>query len=309
MGISAMRVPMKSQWGFVPALGIAISIVLPAQAAQEGGLIPPDFSGRWTRKGDVTLTGEHDPTSPSTFQAPPEGPSTIVTSVPHYGHCDYLPPGIANSDPCPPGVTQSRESNAWIADYTNPIMQPWTREALRKNAEGEAAGISHTSFQQHCKPSGVPQVLNLRYQVQFLQAPDQLTIIYENNQQIRRVYMNQKHPDNREASWYGHSIGHYEGDTLVIDTIGQVDFTEVDRFGTLHTGALHVVERYRIREDGVLEVIFTVEDQGAFTMPWRGVATYNPQDIWFPEYICAENNRDTTDDQSFDVPHDLTPDF
>jgi hypothetical protein len=145
--------------------------------------------------------------------------------------------------------------------------------------------------------------------VQFLQGPDQLTILYENNQQIRRVYMNQKHPENFERSWYGHSIGHYEGDTLVIDTIGQVDNTELDRFGTLHTDALHVVERYRIREDGILEAIFTVEDQGAFTMPWRGVATYIPQDISFPEFICAENNRATTEDQVFDVPDDLEPDF
>jgi hypothetical protein len=308
MGRSALSAAMCLAMGLVSTLFAGVRSEAQAQNSAENRF-PPSFAGTWTRKGDITPTGEHDPTSPSTFQAPPDGPSTIVTSVPHYGHCDYLPPGVRNSDPCPPGVTESRESNAWIADYTNPILLPWTREALKQNAEGEAVGISHTSFQQHCKPSGVPQILNLRYQVQFLQGPDQLTILYENNQQIRRVYMNQKHPENFERSWYGHSIGHYEGDTLVIDTIGQVDFTELDRFGTLHTDALHVVERYRIREDGILEAIFTVEDQGAFTTPWRGVATYIPQDISFPEFICAENNRATTEDQVFDVPHDLEPDF
>jgi hypothetical protein len=297
-----------------PAAALAAAFILSSPATPQAqtppaAIVPLDFDGTWTRKGDVTATGEYDGTSPSTFQAPPDGPSAIVTSVPHHGHCDYLPPDIPNSDPCPPGVTESRESNAWIADDTNPILLPWTREALRKNVEGEAAGISHTSFQQHCKPSGVPQVLNLRYQVQFLQARDQLTIIYENNQQVRRVYMNQKHPENLKRSWYGHSVGHYEGDKLVIDTIGQVDFTEVDRFGTLHTEALHVVERYRLIDDEFMEVIFTVEDQGAFTMPWRGVATYRRTDLTFPEYICAENNRATTEDQSFDVPHDLTADF
>ena len=300
--ISALALSMAS------ALILASLSGVQAQSSEED-LDVPDFSGTWTRKGDIPPTGEHDPTSPSTFQAPPDGPSTIGTSVPHYGHCDYLPPGVRNSDPCPPGVTESRESNAWIADYTNPILLPWTREALKKNSDGEAAGISHLSFQQHCKPSGVPQILNLRYQVQFLQGPDQLTILYENNSQIRRVYMNQKHPENVERSWYGHSIGHYEGDTLVIDTIGQVDFTELDRFGTLHSDALHVVERYRILDDGNLEVIFTVEDQGAFTMPWRGAANYIPQSISFPEFICAENNRATSEAQAFDVPHDLTPDF
>lgn len=308
-----MRVSsLKNTSGLAAALAAAFVLSSPPQPQAQtapSDIIQLDFNGTWTRKGDVTATGEYDGTSPSTFQAPPDGPSTIVTSVPHYGHCDYLPPGIPNSDPCPPGVTQSRESNAWIADYTNPILLPWTREALRKNVEGEMAGISHTSFQQHCKPSGVPQVINLRYQVQFLQAPDQLTIIYENNQQVRRVYMNQGHPENLERSWYGHSVGHYEGDTLVIDTIAQVDFTEVDRFGTLHTDKLHVVERYRLIDDEFMEVIFTVEDQGAYTMPWRGVASYRRTNLTFPEFICAENNRATTEDQEFAVPHDLTPDF
>ena len=293
------------------AVGIALALfAAPGARSAEDELRPvPDFSGTWTRKGDVTATGEYDGTSPSTFQAPPDGPSAIITAVPHWGHCDYLPPGIPNSDPCPPGVTQSRESNPWIADIDNPILLPWTREALRINRDAEAAGIPHLSFQQHCKPSGVPQVINLRYQVQFLQEADQVTILYENNQQIRRVYMNQKHPDDLQRSWYGHSVGHYEGDTLVIDTIAQVDFTELDRFGTLHTDKLHVVERYHIDEEGFLQVIFTVEDQGAFTTPWRGVAQYRPTDQHFPEFICAENNRATHDGQEFDVPTDLTPDF
>jgi len=300
---------VKRTLGVFLCLGLAPSIYCAAQAAQSAVLLPPDFSGTWTRKGDVTATGEYDGTSPSTFQAPPDGPTTILTAVPHWGHCDYLPEGLQNSDPCPPGVTQSRESNPWIADIENPILLPWTREALRINRDAEASGIPHTSFQQHCKPSGVPQVINLRYQVQFLQTEDQVTILYENNQQIRRVYMNEKHPEELPRTWYGHSVGHYEGDTLVIDTVGQIDFTELDRFGTPHTDKLHVVERYRIDEAGFLEVIFTVEDQGAFTTPWRGMAQYRPTNQNFPEYICAENNRATTEDQEFDVPQDTTPFF
>jgi hypothetical protein len=301
----------KKVLGFVFAAAIAPAMFAATQAQENDGegLVPPDFAGTWTRKGDVTATGEYDGTSPSTFQAPPSGPTTILTATPHWGHCDYLPPGLQNSDPCPPGVTQSRESNPWIADIDNPILLPWTREVLRANRDGEAAGESHMSFQQHCKPSGVPQVINLRYQLQLVQAPDQVTMLYENNQQVRRVYMNQKHPDNPPRTWYGHSVGHYEGDTLVIDTIAQVDSTEVDRFGTPHTDKLHVVERYRIDVGGFLEVIFMVEDEGAFTMPWRGMAQYRPTYQDFPEYICAENNRATMDSQAFDIPNDTTPDF
>ena len=266
----------------------------------------PNFSGYWTRDGD----------NPSTFEPPPGGPSAIMTSVPHYGHC-VISGGEVNGrgggdTACPPELKENRESNAWIADYSNPILQPWTREALRKNAEGEAKGISHLSFQQNCRPSGVPQILNMRYAVQLLQTPNQVTILYENNAQVRRVDMNATHPAAWKPTWYGHSIGHYEGDELVIDTVGQVAETEVDRFGTLHSAEMRVVERYRMLGPDRMQVIFTVEDPKAYTMPWRGQATYRRialKEGAFPEYICAENNRDTHDNQNFRIPTDTTPDF
>jgi hypothetical protein len=143
----------------------------------------------------------------------------------------------------------------------------------------------------------------------MLQAEDQVTILYENNQQVRRVYVGAPHPDNSARSWYGHSVGHYDADTLIVDTVAQREDTELDRFGTLHTDALHVVERYRLLDANTLQVIFTVEDQKAFTMPWRGVATYERTDIGFPEFICAENNRATFEDQQFDIPVDMAPAF
>ena len=179
-------------------------------------------------------------------------------------------------------MTENRESNPWIADTSNPILQDWTREALEETRAGEEVGIPHLSFQQNCKPSGVPQIMNLRYQLVILQAAGQTTVLYENNQQWRRVYMNEEHPEDLPRTWYGHSVGHYEGDELVVDTIAQVDFTELDRFGTLHTDALRVVERYKLLDPNTLQIIFTVEDQKAFTMPWRGVATIS----WFEALFC-----------------------
>jgi hypothetical protein len=267
----------------------------------------PDFSGYWTRDGE----------NPSTFEPPPDGPSGIMTAVEHYGHCvvggGEQVAGGELSVACPEGVTENRASNAWIADTDNPILQPWTREALLKNRRDEEKGIAHLSFQQNCKPSGVPQILNLRYAVQLLQTEGQTTILYENNQQIRRVYMNEEHPADLKPSWYGHSVGHYEGDELVIDTVAQVEFTELDRFGTLHSDQLHVVERYRMLDDGRMRVMVTVTDPKAFTMPWRVQATYKrlaiPEGFAFPEFICAENNRPTYPGQVFDTPTDTTPDF
>ena len=264
--------------GFV-ATAMVLAWPLAAPAAPDSGM--PDFSGFWTRAGE----------NPATFDPAPSGPSAITTAVAHHGH----------------GADEA--SNAWIADITNPILQPWTRAALKKNADGEAKGISHLGSQENCKPSGVPEVLNLRFTVQVLQASDQVTILYENDQQVRRVYLNQDHPGGLGPSWYGHSVGHYEGGTLVIDTVAQNATTELDRFGTLHSDQLHVVERYSMLDANKMQVVFTVEDPKAFTMPWRGVATYRRAGNILPEYVCAENNRSTNLTQHFDVPTAKKADF
>jgi hypothetical protein len=85
--------------------------------------------------------------------------------------------------------------------------------------------------------------------MQMLQQPDKITILYDADHEVRRVRMNEPHPAQVTPSWYGNSVGHYEGDTLVIDTIGVKTgrpFAVVDWFGTPYTEALHVVERYRL---------------------------------------------------------------
>jgi hypothetical protein len=111
--------------------------------------------------------------------------------------------------------------------------------------------------------------------------------------QVRTVRMNQPHAAKQEPSYYGDSVGHYEGDTLVVDTIGMNDKTWTDRFATPHTNALHVVERYRVTNNGkTLEDFFTVEDPGAFTTPWSAVLNYSRTRVGgLEEVVCAENNR------------------
>src|SRR5204862_2467099 len=84
-----------------------------------------------------------------------------------------------------------------------------------------------------------------------------------------------KHSANVKPSWHGESIGRYEGDTLVVDTIGLDDRTFVDGFGTPHTKQLHVIERFRLIDGGkILEANVHVEDPGAFTMPWDAIQRY-----------------------------------
>lgn len=184
-----------------------------------------------------------------------------------------------------------------IANYDSPILKPWAAEIVRRHGElvrsGELAPDAHTS----CSPNGLPYALILRGNVHLLQEPDRVTIIYDNNNQIRTVYLNREHSKDLSPTFYGESIGRYEGDALVVDTIGirRTQFSAIDRFGTPHTDELHVIERYRIIEVNkgpALRVDVTVEDPGTFNMPWGGyMVYYDNNDNWWEEGICAENNR------------------
>jgi hypothetical protein len=121
--------------------------------------------------------------------------------------------------------------------------------------------------------------------------------------------MNVPHSPNPKPSWYGESVGHYEGETLVIDTIGLNDKTTADIYRTPHTEKMHVVERWRMVDGGDgMEVVFTVEDPDAFYQPWTGMRHYRRvqyQDV--PEVVCAENNNQSM--FGYPVPIADKPDF
>src|SRR5580693_4470299 len=114
----------------------------------------------------------------------------------------------------------------------------------------------------------------------------------------RRIYLNVPHSANVTPSWSGESVGHYEGDTLVVDTIGITSKAPTDYYLTPHTDKLHVVERYHVIDGGTtLEVNVSVDDPGAFNMPWSGSQKYQtinasrrsaPGERWY-ENVCAES--------------------
>ena len=205
----------------------------------------------------------------------------------------------------------------WAGDFENPILQPWAREIVKNNAESEMRLQHVYTADDSCWPSGVPQAVNLLDEVQFLQTKDRVTILYRRDHQVRRVWLNAAHSANPKPSWYGESIGHYEGDTLVIDTIGLKAhrMSVVDAFGTPHMERLHVVERYRPYPTPFgqrLEVIVRVEDPGTFTGPWKGMAEYQQDKTVerLDEMVCAENNRDFADGSTFGpIPQEDTPQF
>ncbi len=192
-------------------------------------------------------------------------------------------------------------------DYNNPILQPWAADVVKKAGEAAKAGHRIPTRQETCFPSGVPNYWTHPLLMQVVQTKDYVVFLHARDHQIRIVHLNKPHAANPEPSWYGDSVGHFEGDTLVVDTIGLNDKTPVDVFNTPHTAKEHVVERIRVvRGQGGaknLEVRFTVDDPGAFTMPWTGVETYRGVggasgavdpvgggDV-LQEEVCAENNR------------------
>jgi hypothetical protein len=249
---------------------IAASAAAPIYAQSQSNI--PDLSGLWARvavKGEVTF----DP-------IPGEPGGQPIERV--------WTPG--------PDIEEIVSGN-----YDNPILQPWAREIVKRNTESEIALVHVNEADDLCWPVGLPQIINLREPVRFIQTKDRVTIIYQRDHLVRRVYLNQKHSPNPKLDWYGESVGWYEGDTLVIDTVGLKahKMNVVDNYGTPHTDKLHVIERYRVINDEKgrgLEAKFRVEDPGTFTMPWSGMGIYRPnRDNQMSEVVCAENPREFDD--------------
>jgi hypothetical protein len=275
--------------------GAAIGAATPAFAQTAASAGPdaggpkasvPDFSGIWAH--------------PSLgFEPPLSGPGPVRNKV-------RKPNGVSNSD-------------MLVGDYANPILKPEAAALIKKRGEISLSGLAFPDPDSQCTYQPVPYIF-WNFEIQMLQRPDKIVILYHHDHEWREVRLNQPHPANMTPSWHGDSVGHYEGDTLVIDTVGIKvgGYSMIDRLGTPYTEALHVVERYRFldyeaakeaQERGQkewppipaypvdpdykgkgLQLEFTVEDDGVFTMPWTATITYRRalRKEW-NERICAEN--------------------
>jgi hypothetical protein len=171
--------------------------------------------------------------------------------------------------------------------------------------------------QSRCWPGGVPnQLLFVAQPVYFIQTPEQVWIIWERDHHVRRVLMNREHSANVKPSWFGESVGRYENGELVIDTIGLIEheLSVTDSYATPHTKDLHVVERWKVLDDGnTLEATVTVEDKGAFNAPWSGKVRWRKADNrTLEEWVCAENNLGYEQDfklKEYPMPVANRPDF
>ena len=275
---------------------LTLSATAGAPAAAQTAASTPDLSGSWAH---AALNG---------LELPLSGPGPVRNRS-------------RESTGPQAGVGDRRQL---VGDYTNPILQPWAADVVKKFGDISLAGIGYPTPRNQCWPEQVPFVF-ANYGMQLLQRPDKVTILYPFDHQFRQIRLNQQHPAPVTPSWYGDSVGHYEGDTLVVDTIGiKVGrFSMVDWFGTPFTEALHVVERYRLLDYEAtkeaiardakehfqqanpdngpafdpsykgkgLQIEVAIEDEGAFTTRWTATVTFRRALDERLELVCAENHE------------------
>jgi hypothetical protein len=309
-----------------PALGQAVTPPSgPTSSATQSAASTPDFSGLWVHG---SIPG---------FEPLPSGPTSLVNRS-RRANAQLLEDMAQDDWPraAEPAPSEERVSNIreLVGDYTNPILKPEAAEVVKKFGDISLAGVGYPTPRTQCWPGGVPFVFTSGA-IQILEQPDKITILYNYDHQVRHVRLNQSHPAQVKPSWDGDSVGHYEGDTLVIDTVGIKvgPFAMVDWYGTPHTEALHVVERYRLidyeaAKEGwqrdakenfraqpppkyrgkYLQLRFTIDDEGVFTTPWTATMTYGRSAADWVEAVCAENIQ-WYSGKNAEVPRADKPDF
>jgi hypothetical protein len=188
---------------------------------------------------------------------------------------------------------QPREHIRKTVEGKVPPLLPWAAALLEQRVKASEAGKVFASPKSQCLPAGVPAMMfPAGSPLQILENPGQVTILVEEPNFFRIIPLNQKHEDDPDPSFLGDSVGHWEGDTLVVDTVAVTDKVPIDPAGMPHSDAMHVVERYRRTSKDILEVLLTIDDPKTFASPWDAVTHFKLQPSRrVTQYFC-ENNRD-----------------
>ena len=238
-------------------------------------------NGTLTKDVTITVPGTTPAAAAATETAKKETPRTAD------GHPDFS--GVYNASFGGGGRGRGGRGGPPAADdgiARTPTLKPGN-EKYKVVRGPEDAGLT-----SDCMPLGVPGSFNVPYPFQIIQSPTFLTIFYEYPNTFRIIPIDGRpHPADVDPTWMGNSVGHWEGDTLVVDSIGFNEKTEVD--GYHHTEALHTVEHFRRPEYGSVQYEVTIEDPNVFVRPWTESRTYtlHPELEKIDEFVC-ENNRD-----------------
>jgi hypothetical protein len=266
----------------ITATGAAILLILSAQA-----------SAQWAKHPDTSIPQTRDGKPNLSARAPKA----------RDGKPDFSGVWRPDGDPNPgPGGGQSVESiqgfvpPRYFVDITadmKPEEVPFQPSAAalfkqRLQSQGKEDPVAH------CKPTGVPAIGTIPLPYKILQTPTLVVILYEENLEFRQIFLDgRRRVQDPQPTWMGYSTGKWDGDTLVVDTVGFNDKSWLDRLGHPHSDALHVIERFRRRDMGHLEIEVTIDDPKAYTKP----ITYTQKATLLPgedlmEYFCSENEKD-----------------
>ena len=257
---------MSEQLGNVSRYSLAVGAlagliwagIAPA-LSQQG---PPDFSA--DKAGWISVGGEWTPL--------PGSPPPVRQDPTHH----YVP----NNTGAQPTFR--------IADLDNPNLTQFAKDSLRQTNDATLAGKPMWSRSARCWATGPAFLLTPAQPMFFVQTPQQVRMLAQHDNDVRRIYMNVPHSENPKPSWYGESVGHYEGDTLVIDTVGFNDKTFIDNFRTPHSEKLHLVERLRLVEGGrFLEAEVVIEDPAVFLKPLHVTKRSRRVEATLAEWRCA----------------------
>ena len=297
---------MKRLAPFVSAVTTAM-LALPAFAADGS----PEMMGfRWGKNA-------------FNFEGMPSGPQPLR-------NLSRLPNGKANA-------------GRLVGDYHNPILTPEAAAVVKQKGELAIAGVGFRNAQDQCRPIAPPFTFAMQLGFVMLPTKTGIDIVYDQNANIRHIRMNGAHPVKLVPSTMGDSVGHWEGDTLVVDTVGvKVDtFTSVDRFGTPQSDKMHTIERYRLidgaqakaqidkyetsegtvggggRDAGYnpdtslkgLQLEVTMQDPKIFTGPLSARVTYRRVITDWQESVCADNPMEHYKDEWIGLPRTDRRDF
>ena len=244
----------------------------------------PDFGGVWEAGGAPRGGG------PGPGGGGPGG-------APRAGGAGAAAPGARPGGPpaAAPGAGAPRAGGAGGARGGRGGGMQLTPEAEARRKELQSRPAEDTSA-ANCLPPGMPGIMGQPYPMEFLLTPGKVTIVIEAYQQVRHIYTDgRKLPEDPDPKFHGTSIGRWEGDTLVVDTIGFSPLTQIAA-NVPHDGNMRIVERFRLTDPDTMTIETTITDPGVLAAPLVSNRTLRRHRNWTTaEYICEENNRNSVD--------------
>jgi hypothetical protein len=216
------------------------------------------------------------------------------TQSPHPRHLDPVRSHASLPEPDFSGVWFIEKYQRTLLPKEDPPFQPWAADFFKKRDYDNQHHDPDKAIDptERCIPPGIPREELQPFPWELVRSRDRIVQIFEYQSLVRQIFTDGRgHPSDLEPTYMGNAIGKFEGDTLVIDSVGFNDKTWLDPMGLPHSDALHVTERMRRVDHDTLEDTYTIDDPKTYTKPWTATRTFKLKPDWqIKEYVCTENN-------------------